>query len=440
MNLESKIKISKKLKNRDYLLLKNLYYYRCLSLVQAWDLCYRDAGVDLKTFIQKRVGPFAKLNLIKLSHSGKSYVLSITDDGISILADKISLNNDYFDIKTKKMRSGILKESAIRLLPRLMEHQIALNQFVVDFSRKLRKKEKFKNLEFQYFDEKFMSKYSYIRPDGMLSFPKNKLDLFLEMDMGTESQKQLIDKWAKYRLSLSSDAMRSRDSKIIVLFILDNLPPDKIETRKNIVRYTIDQTLTDDYIDKFDIYIGTRNELMNSIFEKILPIELDNYFLKELVVNTLLKKKHGFVAGEGSKLKKIFYDASYAFYIRKINQQNRIRIQDGKVQEFLFDDYLYEPMSVLNKIQFHRKHSSLFEVYYKRPIDYIVLVQNLEIIYRDLSVTNSLDIPGVFFTTADRLVNLPLNEALVQFDSMGAYYHFSDYSFTTRILEGYMND
>lgn len=438
MDFETKLKVAKKLKNRDYLLLRHLYYYRCLSISQAWDLCYRDAGIDLKTFIQKRVGPFAKLNLIRLSHSGKSYVLAITDDGISILSDRISLNNDFFDVKTKKIRSGILKENTIRILPRLMEHQIALNQFVVDFTRKIYRTPQFKKAKFRYFDEKFMSKYSHIRPDGMISFPEVKMDLFLEEDMGTESQKQLIDKWAKYRLALASEDMLSRDYKIVVLFILDNLPPDKIEVRKNIVRYTIDQTLTDDYVDKFDIFIGSRTELMNAIFEKILPEAFDCYRLSDSVINKVLTQKHGFTAGSGNKLKKVFYDASYAVYMRKINIQNRIRIENGKVQEYLFDDYYYEPMSVLNKIQFHQKHSSLFAVYYKRDIDYIVLVQSLDIIYRDLSTTNSLSIPGVYFTTVDRLIHMPLNEALVQFDSNGDFYHFSDFSMKKKVIEGCM--
>lgn len=433
MDDNQKIKIIKKLKNRDYLLLRYLYYYRCLNIQQAWSLCYKSAGIDIRVFIQKRVVPFIRLNIVNLSHSGKSYVLTITNDGIDILSAKISLNNDFFDTRTKKIRSGIMRESQIKILPRLMEHQLSLNQFVIDFFEKS-KKTKFKDYKYNYFDEKFMSKYPFIRPDGMISIPSIKLDLFLEMDMGTESKKQLIEKWSKYRIALNMPEIQQRSTKIVVLFILDNLNTDKIEARKNIVRYSIDQTLLGDYDDNLDIYIGTKYEIIKAIFEKIIPTEANCYPIQN-VINKLFFNKYGYKISNAGNLKKIFYSSSYAFYVRKMTSHNKILVKNGKVQEFLLDDYFYEPLSVLNRIQYHSKHSSLYELNYKRPIDYFVLVQDLNIIYRDLSVTNSLDIKNVYYTTIERLINMPLPKAMVQFDSTGNVYHFVDDTLRTRIFE-----
>lgn len=433
MDDNQKIKIIKRLKNRDYLLLRYLYYYRCLNIQQAWGLCYKSAGIDIKIFIQKRVVPFIRLNIVSLSHSGKSYVLTITNDGIDILSSKISLNNDFFDTKTKKIRSGVMRESQIKILPRLMEHQLSLNQFVIDFSERM-KKNRFKDYKYNYFDEKFMSKYPFIRPDGMISIPSLKLDLFLEMDMGTESKKQLIEKWSKYRIALNMPEIQQRSTKIIVLFILDNLNTDKIEARKSIVRYSIDQTLIGDYDDNLDIYIGTKYELMKALFEKILPMASNSYPIQN-IISKLLVNKYGYKISNASNLKKIFYSSSYAFYVRKMTSRNKILVKNGKVQEFLFDDYFYEPLSVLNRIQYHTKHSSLYELNYKRPIDYIVLVQSLDTIYRDLSITNSLDIKSVYYTTIERLLHMPLPKALIQFDCTGNIYHFTDETFRTRVLE-----
>ncbi|MEG1301224.1 MAG: replication-relaxation family protein [Erysipelotrichaceae bacterium] len=431
MNDEMKRKLISKLKNVDYLLLENLYYYRCLSVSQCWKICYKNAGVDLKTFVKKRVTPFHKLKLITINNTGKTYSLMITDIGIDILSTRKNLNNDFFDTKTKKMRTGTLKASAIQMLPRLMNHQIALNQFVIDFSTIFKKQENY-DTKFTYHDEKFMSKYLFVRPDGMISF--NNLELFLEMDMGTENKKQLIDKWNNYRLALSNELGRT-DTKIIVLFILD-CPADKLQTRKNIVRYTIAQTLIDDNFDKFDIYIGTKKELLEAVFHKILPIYFNCYFFDNFVIDRLISQRHGFTSGDGSKLKKVFYSASYAYYIRKINEQNRIKRQDGKIQEYMFDEYLFGPMSILNKIIYQEKNSSMFEMLYHRNINYVILVESIDSIYNDLNVLDLLDVPDVYFTTAERLSTRSFCEALFCFDSQGNYYHFQDFGLTEKITEG----
>ena len=217
-------------------------------------------------------------------------------------------------------------------------------------------------------------------------------------------------------------------------FILDNLNTDKIEARKSIVRYSIDQTLIGDYDDNLDIYIGTKYELMKALFEKILPMASNSYPIQN-IISKLLVNKYGYKISNASNLKKIFYSSSYAFYVRKMTSRNKILVKNGKVQEFLFDDYFYEPLSVLNRIQYHTKHSSLYELNYKRPIDYIVLVQSLDTIYRDLSITNSLDIKSVYYTTIERLLHMPLPKALIQFDCTGNIYHFTDETFRTRVLE-----
>ncbi len=263
----------------------------------------------------------------------------------------------------------------------------------------------------------------------------NKLDLFLEMDMGTESKKQLIDKWVKYRLTLEALEAKGNDNKIVVLFILGNLPPDKIETRKQIVRYTIDQTLSHDFIDKFDIYIGTESELIAAVFEKIIPTHYRQYSFDKKIVDGVFKRKFKYQATPGSELKNCFYNASYAYYIRKVGPDKLIEVKNNKVQEFLYDDYIYQPLSVLNKIQFHKKHSSLFNAKHKREIDYIVLVQDLSIIKNDLEIINLLEAEGVYYTTPQRLVQLPFARAIVQFDNEGNVYHFKDSSLREKVLE-----
>lgn len=422
----------KKLNNRDFLMLKSLYYFRCLSITQLWDLSYKSAGIDVKTFTNKRIIPFSKYGIITVSNSGKRYTVMITNLGIELLSAKISLNNDYFDVNTKKIRSGILKENTIKILPKFMEHQIALNQFVIDFNKLYRSKGYFSKKPFIYFDEKFVSKYSHIRPDGMISFPSNNTDFFLEMDMGTESQKQLKEKWANYRLFLSKN---TEVSSIKVFFILDGINPNQVQTRKDIVKYTLNQTMTDDYENDFEVYVGTKKELLTVMFDKVIPELFGVYFLKNIVIDNCIQKRWGFLAGDGAKLKKVFYNIAYRYYIRKINERNRIKKEFGKIQEFMFDDYIYEPFSVLNKIQYHAKHSDLFRVNYKRDIGYIVLVKDLKTIFHDLQIVDAVELEGIYYTTIQRMMKYPPHKALVQFDKNGGVYHFTNMSLSEKILE-----
>ena len=285
---------------------------------------------------------------------------------------------------------------------------------------------------FKYFNEKFVSKYKFIRPDGMISI--NDIDFFLEMDMGTENKKQLIEKWNNYRLFMNTTEFRQSQSKIVVLFIL-NTPKASLQSRKNLVRSTIYETLIDAFDDKFDVYIGTRNELIHAVFDKILPLNTNSYFFDESVMEKLIAKKHRFTVGHGDKLKKVFYDASYGYYIRKINEKNRITIVDGKVQEFLFDEYFFSPMSVLNKLVYLKKNSSLFKINYKRDISYVILISNPKQMFIDLAITGLVGVPNIYFTTIDRLSQKGFHESLFTYDHEGNIYRYTSPSLKEKVLE-----
>lgn len=316
------------------------------------------------------------------------------------------------------------------MLPRLINHQLELNQFVFEFRNK--HKADTSLLPYQFFNEKIASKYKFIRPDGMLSI--NGVDFFLEMDMGSETKKQLLDKWNNYRLFMNTTEFKSATSKIIVLFII-SCPKAAIQNRKNLVRSTIYETLIDAFDDKFDVYIGTKTELLNAVFEKLLPLENNSYFFDNAVMENLVAKIHGYTVGQGDKLKKVFYDASYGYYIRKINDKNRISIIDGKVQEFLFDEYFFSPLSVLNKLVYLKKNSSLFKLNYKRDIGYVILVGNAKAMFNDLVINSLTEVPNIYFTTVERLTSLPFHQALFTFDSAGNVYGYTSASLKTKRLE-----
>lgn len=238
---------------------------------------------------------------------------------------------------------------------------------------------------------------------------------------------------------MNTTEFKSSPSKIVVMFIL-NTPKTTLQARKNLVRSTIYETLIDAFDDKFDVFIGTRAELINAVFDKIMPLNLNSYFFDEAVMKNLLAKRHGFTVGQGDKLKKVFYDASYGYYIRKINEKNRISIVDGKVQEYLFDEYFFSPVSVLNKLVYLKKNSSLFKINYKRDIAYVVLVGNMKSAFTDLAITGLTEIPNIYFTTIERLSNMSFYEALFAYDSDGNIYGFTSPSLKNKKIESNLFD
>ena len=160
---------------------------------------------------------------------------------------------------------------------------------------------------------------------------------------------------------------------------------------------------------------------------------MNSYFFDNAVMEHLIAKKHGFTVGQGDKLKKVFYDASYGYYIRKINNKNRITIVDGKVQEFLFDEYFFAPLSVLNKLVYLKKNSSLFRINYKRDIAYVILVGNLKSVFNDLALNGLTEVQNVYFTTIEKLSNNSFHEALMSFDRNGNVYTYTSPSLKNKV-------
>lgn len=424
------IKLMESMKEFDFLMLKEVYLKRCLSLEQAWLLFYKDKNVPYKDYCEKRIAFFQHYKVIKIIGTGKEKVIFLTNLGIDIVCYKFNIPTVALN-SMGKLTNKKLTEADITLNPRLINHQVNLNQFVINFDKEFAKRypEKFS----KYFDEKYLSKYTHIRPDGMISL--DNIDLFLEMDMGTESSKQLLDKFTGYRRFLDSREFHERDAKIIVLFILKTAP-DKLQSRKDTVKKAILQTVLDLFPEGIEFYIGSEEELLNALYNKILPINYKQYKLDETLKEIF--KKHSFSVSKGSKLKKVFYESSFRYYIRKLNKDKKIVVENGFVQEFVVDDYYYSPLSIVNKLSLIKKIQQFYKVYYNRIIKFVLIIPNLEEAYHDFKLHNILMCDGVYFTTIKRLSTMPMHKALFTMDSMGNIRNFDDTSYEKQQHEATM--
>lgn len=421
--------IKQKLNHVDLEFLKNVYLFRCLTIRQAYNSFYQDSIPYFNKFIDIKLRELVKNDLIEEVLFNKNNIaLFLTKKGVEIVKDAFKLPNEILDIKTKKIVKGYYTSSQLKMLPRLIPHQIHLNQFVLDFKKIYNHKNYSSN--WTYFDEKYVSQYSTIRPDGLINFLGT--DFFLEMDMATENKAQLIDKWKNYRRFLNSGDYLIGKKKIIVLFILGNT--NNIENRKNIVKLTASSILLDEFSDYFDIIVGTKDELLTRLFNVIIPnIQQTNYRIEEL--KGIINSKHGFSVASAHSLKKQLNNTDYEFYIRKLDEQNSIILDEGVLQEYLMDYFYIDNLNIINRISYMAKNNATFKHYYKRDLKYIVVVDNLQELYKELSLFELYLEPNIYYTTIDRLNALPFHKALVQFDSLGQIYSFIDKKMNTRLYE-----
>lgn len=421
------LSILKKLSNLDLDLLEYLYLYRCLSFQQMKDYVYKLKDEPLDVFYLEYIQPLLRLGVVEeVEYLPDQFVLFLTTNGVNIVRHTKDIPLEIFNPDTKIVKRGYYRAGELKMHPRLVNHQVHLNQFMLEFQEIAKKK----CLKWKYFDEKYVSQYFTIRPDGLIRMFDT--DFFLEMDMGTESKKQLFDKWNNYRDFVRSSEFTNKEQKIMILFITENVK--NVESRKELVRYTAIHQISDLFQESFDMVIGSKNELLELMFDTLIPNILQENKERENILN-LFNDKYQFRVDFADPLRETLNGADYEYYMRKVNKETLIVIENGRIQEFLLDDYTYQPLSVINRIQHHKRNSNTFHLKFKRQIPYIVIAKDEDSLYQDLKLADTLTNEEVFFTTPKRLKELPFHEALFQFDLNGNIYHFKDSGLKQRVYE-----
>jgi len=413
------------LDEKDISFLNSIYEFRCLSIEQSFDYFYSDEFDSIEEFEEKVVF-FIELELVEKIEYKEGFALFLTNRAIEIIRDTYGLATNIVDYEKNIIKRGYYTAGELKMLPRLINHQVHLNRFVLDFKH-LAKDE---NLNWKHYGEKHVSHYFGIRPDAMIRF--YDVDIFLEQDMATESKTQLMGKWENYRTYLRSKEHDQNTRKIIVLFIIDNTK--QVEKRKELVRYTAVDSLIDLYDSRFDMHVGTRSELLDTLFSSIIPTMQNingthNLFMK------LMRIRHNYAVRDATKLKPLLSDTEYTFMIYKIDENDNLIIQNGRLQEFLVDDATCNPFSIHHKLAYHKRNSASFHREMKRHISVIFLVESEKVIEQQLKLTGLMGTDNVYYTTLHRLEKKSFPEALFQFDRAGNIYHFSNPGLVQRVYE-----
>lgn len=413
------------LDEKDIEFLRAIYEYRCLSLQQAVQYFYEEEYADVDEFDEK-VTQLLELELVEVIEYKEGHALFLTNRAIEIIRDSYGLATNIVDHERNVIKRGYYTASELKMLPRLINHQVHLNRFVLDFSHLAQDE----TLNWSHFGEKHVSQYFGIRPDALIRF--YDVDLFLEQDMATESKTQLMNKWDNYRTYLRSKEHDLNTRKIIVLFIVDNTT--QIEKRKDLVRFTAVDSLIDLFSSRFEMFVGTRSELLDLVFSSIIPTMqglngTHNHLMK------LLRIRHNYAVQDATKLKRFLSDTEYSFMIYKMDDQNNLIIQNGRLQEFLLDDATGSPFSLHHKLAYHKRNSASFYREMNRHISVIILVDSEYAIKKQLHLTGLTGTDNVYYTTLKRLEEMSFSEALFQFDRSGNQYHFTNSGLIQRVME-----
>lgn len=415
-----------KLANRDIEVLRSIYNFKCLSEEQIYQLHYKNKETDedvSKSYANKKIKDLEEIGVIKKVNGIDKSGYFLTTLGVDVVRTAYDLPANIYDVKTKVIKRGYYKASELMLSPRLIPHQLALNQFIVDFiSRDY-------NIYWRYYDEKHISQFNNIRPDGLLHLLN--IDYFIELDMASESKNQLYEKWENYRYFLESLEFSYVERKIVVLFIVENTANPK--ARIDLVKHTIEERILDKLSANFEIYVGTKDDILNYLDHKINAVKKNKIDDIDEIFRILARQ--GFTISFGENLRKILNEDDFDFYCRKVDENNLLLVENDKVQEFLIDSYLFSPMSVLKKIVYIHLINLKFHQKFNRDITYVIVAESEESLFNDLKITDSVVVNNVYFTTFERLKTKPFHQALFQFDFLGNIYYFKDSGLNDREFE-----
>lgn len=411
----------------DLEILHQIYLLRCLTVNQIYLNYYQEDFVGIQQFKDNKINILKQLGIVEeIEFSSDNSALFLTKLGIDVVIEAYQIPINIVDEETSGVKRGYYRASELKMLPKNIPHQVHLNQFMLDFKTIYEANNI--PLTWEYYDEKYVSQYTKIRPDGMISILDT--DLFLEMDMSTESKAQLIDKWKHYKVFLNSVEHRNNDRKVIVLFIVENT--SLIENRKNLIKLTANDIVLNDIDDKFEIIVGTKEELLVSIFKNIIPDIMETNYKKMQL--TQIINSHGFDSVKASPLSKKLGNSDYGYFIRKLDESNNLIIENGKVQGFLLDYYRDNSLSFLAKVAYLDRNLSNFHYYYKWNPSYILVCDDINRLYNDLKLLKLDTVQNVFYTTLDRLQKYPFYEALFQFNFDGDMFTFKNSGLRDRIF------
>lgn len=418
-NVKVNEEIMRELTQEDRMGLDAIYWHRCLNAPLLYRYFYVQADARME-YAQERIRQLvSKKVLAEVEYGGQYPALFLTTLGVAI----VKLLRGALNGAVKNRRQMDRSSYELKMNPKTIPHQVALNTFVLSVCSKLND-----GIEYQYYDEKFMPPAAEsLMPDGMFEF--RDYIVLLEMDMGTERAAHMERKWNNYRTFLEYKGPFYQNRDIIMLFILDNVK--SLSRRKRTVWASLGRFLIDKIDGTFEVYVDAPAVLQNILTEKE-AMKASSELLPGIGLKPLIAT-HGYSISpiRAEKIAPLRFDA----YIRKLTPAGKVMTQDNRPQEFILDIWLDGRLSVLHKIMYYHNVERALKAKLGRSIAYLVVVPDERWINKTLALYDARGIQNVFFTTIVRLEGEKLNEALFQLDGLGTVHHFSNMGLKELVYE-----
>jgi len=296
-----------------------------------------------------------------------------------------------------------------------INHQMHLNKFGLEFEDYARNV-----IEYEYFDEKFMPPASdFLMPDGMILLPERIL--FLEMDMGTEAAKRLAQKWNSYRMFLNSPKPYHEDKPVTMFFILDGI--EKVKLRQKTTIKSLMTHLGSRVNGSFEAYFETPERCHEILQTRYLHLSTELSSVENSLLSDLYLR-HKFRISQPSFLQEI--GLPNAYYIKRMDENNRLRMIGNRPQEFILEIWLDRRFSVFQCLARHRQTEARLKRIANREVSYLLIVPSIVWADKIPLITKSTIPDDVFFSTPDRIKSSPWHEALFQIDQIKNLFHFED--------------
>ena len=427
---------------REFQALYSLYKYRCLSFDQLYFLHYAKSKLgtrDVNTgYMRRRMAQFKRDGLIeKMTKVERDCppLFSLTTDGIKVVRTYFNLSNE--DDVEDNIFATDLSYAEIKIEPKFAFHQYYLNSFAINFNKVFADVS-----DYTYVDERHMTKSQNIRPDGLCILPKRKVVIngqetiipethfFLENDMGTESIPKIRQKFERYRAFIDSSQYNSNIRMVVLFICKDNQLSSKdivdnsqiknyqesagIKRRIKNIKQAIAEAMLDYIKGDIEVFVGVQPKLLAAVKCLYLPQYFgmsERTFLPNVM--SILSDRHSDTLEfkEVDKLMKFTNNTKYNYYAKS----------DVFHKSFIFLECFGDPMSVIYKLEHHKKNTLAFRQTMHRELN-LVIVANKEDSLVALNNVCELSNPkysAIMCTTVKRLKELPLEQALFQFTSYG---------------------
>jgi hypothetical protein len=146
-----------------------------------------------------------------------------------------------------------------------------------------------------------------------------------------------------------------------------------------------------------------------------------------------LWKQHGLLAARPTFMDEMDYPMDG--YLRKLNEEGDVVVEDGRPVEFLLDVWTDGRMSAMQNVaQTHALNTQVKRLA-GRSIRHLMILPSERIAYFVLHIAGMTQPDNLFFSTVERLKKHSLPKALFAIDSLDNLVHYTDLSLRTTVHE-----